>query len=75
MRKQQVPKGKQSAIRYDMRCHFNVRLKADMSRLNLPQQARRHQTTRSELEAKPLAGIYTQEALLSQTDHTMRHVS
>jgi len=25
-----------SSIRYDARCYFNVRSKADMSRLNLP---------------------------------------
>jgi len=26
-----------TAVRYDTRCYFNVRSKADMSRLNLPQ--------------------------------------
>jgi len=28
--------GRGGTIRYDTRCYFNVRLKADMSQLNLP---------------------------------------
>ena len=35
--------GDQHALRYDTRCHFNVRSKADISQLNLPHGAKFHQ--------------------------------
>jgi len=31
-----MSKSEQKVIRYDTRCYYNVRLKADMSQLNLP---------------------------------------
>jgi len=35
-----IPNSGFDTIRYDTRCYFNLRLKADMSQLNLPLQYR-----------------------------------
>jgi len=36
------------AIRYDTRCYFNVRSKADISQLNLPQRNEKKQEEKNE---------------------------